>query len=66
MEFSGCRDKSAANMAKRGEQCIEGRCEERFQHPYSEPEIRIDHQHPHIRQTRLAVHDRRNPAEAVG
>ena len=66
MEFSGCWDESAADMTKRGKDDIKGRCEERFQHPGSESEIRIDHQHQHVRQARLAVYDGGNPAEPVG
>jgi hypothetical protein len=65
MEFSGCRDESAADMTKRGEHEIKGRCEERFQHPESESEIRIDHQHSQISETRLPIDDSRNPAESV-
>jgi len=66
MDLSGRGDESAADMTKRGEKYIEGRCQERFQHPESESKVCIDHQHPHIRQARLAVQDRRDPAEAVG
>ena len=62
---TGIGDKCAADMAKRRKNEIKGRCEERFQHPESEAEIRVDHQHLQIGETRLPVDDRRNPAEPV-
>jgi len=66
MKFPGSGDESAADMTQRGKKEIKGRCEERFQHPGSEPEVRIDHKHFQVGETRLPVDNSRNPAEPVG
>jgi hypothetical protein len=66
MDFSGIRDKCAADMTERGKYNIQSRCQERLQHVRSEAEIGIDHQDPNIRHARLTVYNGRDPAEAVG
>lgn len=66
MHIVGIRDEGTANLAERGKNAVKQGNEERLQHPGSESEIRIDHQHPHIRETRLPLNDGRHAAEAIG